>query len=207
MRCTCSPATLGCLRICPSVIMFIHNSLSDTIVDAVHISKFLSKAHKEIPAAVVTLEADPSESNLARAYGLLAGYMICLTGHRKGVIENMTAEEVHLAPEDKDGRRVIKVKKHKTAGTFGHALVPLTKDEYSWLSRFLYHRHKYCRVRSHLLFANSSAGICKRLLRAFQHFPSSDQASAPMLAVLCKRKIKTKSAAYVLHRCHSRNIL
>lgn len=60
------------------------------------------------------------------------------------------------------------VAKHKSAQRFGHALIPLTKEEYTWFKRFVHHRHKYPVGKSSLVFANSNGGIFQRLLNSFQ---------------------------------------
>ncbi|XP_053084218.1 serine-aspartate repeat-containing protein I-like isoform X1 [Pangasianodon hypophthalmus] len=141
---------------------------SKNILDAVHIQTFLEKARRAIPNALVTLEQNPLPQNLYHLFGLLSGFIICLTGHRRGVLLGMEAEEVHAAPKDKNGRRVIMVAKHKTSSKYGHALVPLEKEEYVWFARFLYHRHKYPMGESKLFFANTNGGPFSRLAGTFQ---------------------------------------
>ncbi|XP_026016740.1 uncharacterized protein LOC113029683 [Astatotilapia calliptera] len=138
------------------------------LVDPVHITDFLKKATTHIPEALVELEKNPTPENLDWFYGLLAGFVICTTGHRRGVISNMTVEEVGTAEADGDGRRIIRVKEHKTKETFGHALVPLTKDEYIWFHRFVNHRHRYLGVSSQLIFANTNGGPYAKMLTSFQ---------------------------------------
>ncbi|CAI5658418.1 unnamed protein product [Oreochromis niloticus] len=114
------------------------------------------------------LEKNPTTENLDWFYGLLAGFVICTTGHRRGVISNMTVEEVGTAEADGDGQRIIRVKEHKTKETFGHALVPLTKDEYIWFHRFVYHRQRYPGGSSQLIFANTNGGPYSKMLTSFQ---------------------------------------
>ncbi|CAI5669544.1 unnamed protein product [Oreochromis niloticus] len=116
----------------------------------------------------IELEKNPTTENLDWFYGLLAGFVICTTGHRRGVISNMTVEEVGTAEADGDGRRIIRVKEHKTKETFGHALVPLTKDEYIWFHRFVYHRQRYPGGSSQLIFANTNGGPYSKMLKSFQ---------------------------------------
>lgn len=60
--------------------------------------------------SIVELEKHPTTENLDWFYGLLAGFVICTTGHRRGVISNMTVDEVGTAEADGDGRRIIRVK-------------------------------------------------------------------------------------------------
>ncbi|XP_039468144.1 uncharacterized protein LOC120440226 [Oreochromis aureus] len=141
---------------------------SQMLVDPAHITDFIKKATTHIPEALVELEKNPTTENLDWFYGLLAGFVICTTGHRRGVISNMTVEEVGTAEADGDGRRIIRVKEHKTKETFGHALVPLTKDEYIWFHRFVYHRHRYPGGSSQLIFANTNGGPYSKMLTSFQ---------------------------------------
>lgn len=42
-------------------------------------------------------------------FGLLGGYIIAITGHRKGVVINMTTEEIETAEKTKGGARTIRV--------------------------------------------------------------------------------------------------
>lgn len=63
---------------------------------------------------------------------------------------------------------LLQVKEHKTKETFGHALVPLTKDEYIWFHRFVYHRHRYLGGSSQLIFANTNGGPYSKMLTSFQ---------------------------------------
>lgn len=60
------------------------------------------------------------------------------------------------------------VKQHKTKEAFGLAQIPLTKNEYMWLNRFVYHRHKFPCGDSNIFFSNSNGGTCHDLLEAFQ---------------------------------------
>ncbi|GLD73208.1 uncharacterized protein AKAME5_002453300 [Lates japonicus] len=41
-------------------------------------------------------------------FGLLGGYIAAITGHRKGVVINMTTEEVETAEKTKEGARIIR---------------------------------------------------------------------------------------------------
>ncbi|KAJ8371748.1 hypothetical protein AAFF_G00302550 [Aldrovandia affinis] len=138
------------------------------IVDAKHVTAFLQKSAEALPAALATHEANPTHENLCKLYGLLSGYAVCLTGHRRGVLENMKAEEVLNAQQGRNGERLIKVIKHKTASVFGHAHLALSKEEYLWFARFLEHRQQLAGGNSELVFFNTNGGIFKRLLEVFQ---------------------------------------
>ncbi|KAJ8351003.1 hypothetical protein AAFF_G00165880 [Aldrovandia affinis] len=112
------------------------------IVDAKDVTAFLQKSAEALPAALATHVANPTHDNLCAFYGLLSGYAVCLTGHRRGVLENMRAEEVLNAQQGRNGERLIKVVKHKTASVFGHAHLALSKEEYLWFATFLEHRQQ-----------------------------------------------------------------
>lgn len=130
------------LRIHPLFLMLISCVwLSGLLVKAAHISSYLRKALKEIPAALrkylvrvfffilekhhrvsltcwltiflyftVTLEATPGKAGLEEFYGLLAGFIVCMTGHRRGVLADMRVKDVASADCDASGRRIIGVR-------------------------------------------------------------------------------------------------
>lgn len=58
-----------------------------------------------------TLEEKRSRDALEHVYGLLSGYIVCVTGHRKGVLTNLTVEEFATAEEGELERRIIRVRK------------------------------------------------------------------------------------------------
>ncbi|XP_042244668.1 uncharacterized protein LOC121881094 [Thunnus maccoyii] len=118
--------------------------------------------------AFVTLEACPTERKLEKLYGYLSGYLLCLTGHRRGVLENMKAEEVA---------------KHKNSDTFWHAHIVLKKQEHVWLERFLHHRHQLKGGDSDLVFFNTNGGVHQKLLEAFQNRRPDEK---EQLAVRCQ---------------------
>ncbi len=53
------------------------------------------------------LEEEPH--NIRKLFGLLGGFLIATTGHRKGVIINMSVKEVKTAEKTTRGHRVIRV--------------------------------------------------------------------------------------------------
>ncbi|KAJ7985049.1 hypothetical protein DPEC_G00361110 [Dallia pectoralis] len=69
-------------------------------------------------------------------FGLLGGYIVAVTGHRKGVLLNLTRAEVKEADKQKNGDRIICVEQHKTARYFCQAAIPLQKREYGWFERY-----------------------------------------------------------------------
>nr|XP_046233995.1 uncharacterized protein LOC124053075 [Scatophagus argus] len=141
---------------------------SSILVNPANITAFINKANKGIPLALSTLEREKSREALEHVYGLLSGFIACITGHRKGVITNLKVEEFAQAEEDELGRRIIRVKDHKTKESFGHALIPLMKIEYMWFYRLMYNRHKYPCGKSDLVFSNSNGGPFNDILTSFQ---------------------------------------
>lgn len=63
---------------------------------------------------------------------------------------------------------VSQVEQHRTEDTFGRALIPLYKEEYRWLNRFIYHRHSFPCGDAELFFSNNNGGLCGNLLESFQ---------------------------------------
>ncbi|KAL7385251.1 hypothetical protein ABVT39_018329 [Epinephelus coioides] len=85
----------------------------------------------------IDLEKHPEDrACLKEFFGLLGGYIIATTGHRKGVVINMTTKEVKAAEKTKQGARNIRVGQHKSQRYFGEAAVPLKPSESSWLQRY-----------------------------------------------------------------------
>ncbi|XP_059403527.1 uncharacterized protein LOC132137512 [Carassius carassius] len=99
-------------------------------------------------------------------FGLLGGVMIATSGHRPGVIMNLTVEEFLASKEGKDGHAIF-VKKHKTCASFGHAILPITKGEYNCMAEFLKIRESFEGSQSPHFFFNSKGGVFKGLLKAF----------------------------------------
>lgn len=141
---------------------------SSQLLDLAHITTFLRKTEKEMVPALLTLEKDPSTENLEWFYGLLGDFIVCTTGHGKGVLSNLKVEEVTSAPSDSSQRQIIGVRDHKTRKCFGHALIPLTRPEYMWLERFIYHGHSYSCSDSELFFSNRNSGPFQDILKALQ---------------------------------------
>ncbi|KAF5879896.1 uncharacterized protein DAT39_023604 [Clarias magur] len=87
----------------------VRRSKSDRLVDASKHNLFIEAAPEHIAAALDELEKRPTNRSALRLFfGFLAGYIIAITGHRKGVVINMTTEEVQTAEKAKDGARIIR---------------------------------------------------------------------------------------------------
>ncbi|KAJ8264777.1 hypothetical protein GJAV_G00155070 [Gymnothorax javanicus] len=141
---------------------------SKNLVDAKDIKAFIEMSAEKMPAALADLEAAPTEANLEKLYGYLSGYLMCLTGHSRVVLENMTAEEVLKATKGQNETRLIAVAKRHPSGLFGHAHLVLTKQEHLWLESLLSLKQQLKGGDSQLVFFNSNGGVFHRLHEVFQ---------------------------------------
>ncbi|XP_073805196.1 uncharacterized protein [Danio rerio] len=95
-------------------------------------------AGRKIPALLDSLESNPSTRQQWRFYGFLTGYLTSISGHRCGVFQNLTIQEVEEASRSPDeSAYVINITTHKTNRAFGAAQLSLNREEYSWFRRFL----------------------------------------------------------------------
>ncbi|XP_026010597.1 uncharacterized protein LOC113013696 isoform X4 [Astatotilapia calliptera] len=143
----------------------VWRSKSNRLVQAEKHALLIEEAPQKIAAALDYLEKQPQNRSIVKLFfGLLGGYIIAITGHRKGVIINMTTEEVDMAEKTKQGGRIIRVKQHKTQRYHGQAAVPLYKNEYTWLQRYN-HIREYVEGGSEAptFFHSSSGGVLHRL--------------------------------------------
>ncbi|XP_039667832.1 uncharacterized protein LOC120565842 isoform X2 [Perca fluviatilis] len=160
------------------------------------------------------LEKTPADKKRQRTFfGLLSGYIVVLTGHRKGVL-NMTRKEVKAAEKLKNGDCIIRVEQHKTSRYFGQAAVPLTKQEYSW---FLIYNCLRSRIEGGLeaeTFHTSSGSKCLKLPEYFKEaWESLQLGKAPSFNLLrssvatYKRQLESKAykrvAAFMCHDEHT----
>lgn len=119
-------------------------------------AQFIACASNELPKALRKLQSflkipdnkmqnlkeSSDSSGLDHLFGLLGGLLVGTSGHRPGVILNLTTEEFENCKEGQDGFAIF-VKNHKTCKTFGHAIVPVTKKEYKCMSEFQKLRNKF----------------------------------------------------------------
>ncbi|XP_019211339.1 uncharacterized protein LOC102079580 isoform X3 [Oreochromis niloticus] len=148
----------------------VRRSKSKRLVKAEKHALFIEEAPQKIAAALDDLEKQPQNRTILKLFfGLLGGYLIAITGHRKGVVINMTTEEVEMAEKTKQGARIIRVKQHKTQRYHGEAAVPLYKNEYTWLQRYN-HIREYIEGGSEAstFFHSSSGGVLHRLPEFFK---------------------------------------
>ncbi|XP_066506048.1 uncharacterized protein [Hoplias malabaricus] len=128
---------------------------------------FRREARTVIPKKLEQLRIRKSRTSLQQIFGLLAGYFVVGTGHRTGVLTNLTVSEVTGA-EPGDGSVVIDVAKHKSAGTYGFAQLSLTNEEYGWFTTLLELRDGLEGAESKFFFFSASGGRCLKILLYFQ---------------------------------------
>ncbi|CAL8324507.1 unnamed protein product [Lota lota] len=105
----------------------IENPLS-----AAHQSTFMDKAKIAIPKLLTALRQCSTPSDLEMVYGYISGYLAIVSGHRPVVFTSLKIADVREA-ERKGDRYVLWVGEHKTQRSFGHAQMPLYKEEIQWL--------------------------------------------------------------------------
>ncbi|KAG9273595.1 hypothetical protein AMEX_G12775 [Astyanax mexicanus] len=145
----------------------VRKSISKHIVPKDKSKVFRKEVQKLLPRKIKQLKENPQWDILEQVFGLLSGYFICVSGHRRGVLQNMLVKEVEEA--DVEGENtVIEVSSHKSASTYGYAQLSLKQEEYSWFMELLEVRKEMPGGDSVYFFFNRSGGMCKRLLELFQ---------------------------------------
>ncbi|XP_039505455.1 uncharacterized protein LOC120461372 [Pimephales promelas] len=92
-------------------------------------------AAKAIPDLLTLLENEPTQKTLWRFYEHFAALLACVYGHRGGVLQNITMQEVLGARKSTSEKAyLINVANHKTNMAFGSAPIVLT-EEFSWSCR------------------------------------------------------------------------
>ncbi|XP_053534502.1 uncharacterized protein LOC128632514 [Ictalurus punctatus] len=98
------------------------------------------------------LKARPADPDmLNHCIGLLCAHFFSVSGHRTGVLQNLTTEEFENLEKADGGLFLINVKQHKPASAFGLAKLAVTKLELKWLKAF-------CRLRKHMAGYETSVG-------------------------------------------------
>ncbi|XP_073730814.1 uncharacterized protein [Misgurnus anguillicaudatus] len=132
--------------------------------------KCRSEAKKIIPGLLDQLEEDGLQKTQFQLYGHLTAYFASIYGHRLGVFQNLTMEEVKKAVKSaSSGSYLINISLHKTNQAFGPAQLSLTPEEYSWFRRFLAMRDNLVGGpdATHF-FYTSTPNPCKNLNNHFQ---------------------------------------
>ncbi|XP_039678107.1 uncharacterized protein LOC120572755 [Perca fluviatilis] len=187
------------------------------LVEATDHAWFVKNAPAKISAALDSLEKHPTDKKRQRMFfGLLSGYIVAVTGHRKGAVVNMTRKEVKAADKLKNGDRIIRVEQHKTARYFGQAAIPLTKKEYSWFLRYNCLRSRIeGGLEAETFFHTSSGSECLKLPEYFKEaWEWLELGKAPSfnllrssVATYSKRQLGSKAyrrvAAFMCHDEHT----
>ncbi|KAG9273590.1 hypothetical protein AMEX_G12766 [Astyanax mexicanus] len=114
----------------------IRKSQSHHIVPKEDTKRFRKGVRRVLPKKLKTLESNPSWEILDQVYGMLVGYFVSVSGHRKGVLQNLKVSEVMDADVEGD-HVVVEVSKHKSASTYGHAQLAMNHEEYSWFTKLV----------------------------------------------------------------------
>ncbi|XP_039550555.1 uncharacterized protein LOC120495189 [Pimephales promelas] len=140
------------------------------IIQKATLRKCRELAAKAIPDLLTLLENEPTQKTLWRLYGHFAALLASVYGHRGGVLQNITMQEVLGARKSTSEKAyLINVANHKTNMAFGSAQIVLTEEEFGWVNRLL-------RVKDELpggasakfLFFTSTPNPCKNLNSYFQ---------------------------------------
>ncbi|XP_049334378.1 uncharacterized protein LOC125780445 [Astyanax mexicanus] len=145
----------------------VRKQQSKTILDKHDARSFRQEVKKILSRKIKRLESNPRREILDQIFGLMAGYFISISGHRKGVLQNMLVTEV-LEAEFEEENGIIEVKSHKSASTYGYAQLSVTAKEYEWFTAVLDLRGKFPGGDSPYFFFNRAGGCCRRLLELFQ---------------------------------------
>ncbi|KAI2647251.1 hypothetical protein H4Q32_026407 [Labeo rohita] len=95
--------------------------------------KCRTQAMQAIPELLTLLENNPSQKVQWQFYGHFAALLSSIYGHRGGVFQNITIQEVLAAQKSTSQKAyLINVTSHKTNQAFGPAQIALTEEEYGW---------------------------------------------------------------------------
>ncbi|KAK2829831.1 hypothetical protein Q7C36_017821 [Tachysurus vachellii] len=107
-------------------------SQSERLVDAKRHHAFIEMAPENIAAMLDDLEKQPENRPILRIFfGFLGGYIVATTGHRKGVVINMTTEQVETAEKTKNGGRIIRAKRQLGHKTYRKVATFMCHDEHT----------------------------------------------------------------------------
>ncbi|KAI7808200.1 hypothetical protein IRJ41_020067 [Triplophysa rosa] len=103
-------------------------------------------------------------------YGLFSAFLSSVFGHRGGVFQNMTIQEVMEAKRSStENAFLINIKTHKTNELYGPAQIILMEEEYEWVLRFLILKDQLPGgLGAKFFFFVSTPNPCKNLNNYFQ---------------------------------------
>ncbi|XP_057204406.1 translation initiation factor IF-2-like [Triplophysa rosa] len=140
------------------------------LIPKVVLRRCREEAKKGIPRLLDQLEKDSNQKTQFMLYGYLTAFFASIYGHRCGVFQNLTIQEVEQATRSSSTSAfLINVALHKTNQAFGPAQLSLTCEEYGWFRHLL-------RLRDGLVggpsaryfFYTSTPNPCKNLNNYFQ---------------------------------------
>ncbi|XP_051741200.1 uncharacterized protein LOC127507812 [Ctenopharyngodon idella] len=145
-------------------------SKEERVISKATLRKCRELSKQAIPELLAALESTPTAKNLWRFYGYFSAFLASIYGHRGGVYQNMTIQEVEGARKSTSEKSyVINIESHRTNQAYGPAQVALLEEEYEWSRRFLALRNKLPggKAAKHFFFT-STPNPCKNLNSYFQ---------------------------------------
>ncbi|RXN39294.1 LRR and PYD domains-containing 3-like protein [Labeo rohita] len=132
--------------------------------------KCRTQAMQAIPELLTLLEKKPTQKVLWQFYGHFVALLSSIYGHRGGVFQNITIQEVLAAQKSTSQKAyLVNVTSHKTNQAFGPAQIALTEEEYGWVQRFLRLKDQLPGgTEAKYLFFTSTPNPCKNLNNYFQ---------------------------------------
>ncbi|KAI7796244.1 hypothetical protein IRJ41_019953, partial [Triplophysa rosa] len=98
-----------------------------------------NKSKLGIPEALALLEMDPTLRIQWKFYGLFSAFLSSVFGHRGGVFQNMTIQEVMEAKRSStENAFLINIKTHNTNELYGPAQIFLMEEEYGTRAKFFF---------------------------------------------------------------------
>ena len=175
-----------------------------TLLTNVEMQQFVVLAMQAIPASLTALDRDPQRAqNFSRALGLLAGYILTLTGCRLSSIEGLSVADVFGAQplEGRPGYRLIRLGTHKTSDRYGPARFAINSLEHGWLLRFTSIRRRLpgYRASQQLVFFNSAGNRHKKItphvVLAYSRLIDRQGATATAIRTAVTNVVKKKGTA------------
>ncbi|MGH0170130.1 UNVERIFIED_CONTAM: hypothetical protein FKN15_058203 [Acipenser sinensis] len=126
---------------------------------------FNQQCETTIPELLDLCESAPS--NACTLVGLLCGRLLLHNGHRRGIVMNMSLLDFDSV-KAYTGEFHISVSNHKTAGTFGKAVLVVSTLEHQWLLRYAAMRHKLpgCSYKPTMFSFTNKGNPIKKIGRA-----------------------------------------
>ncbi|XP_056598325.1 uncharacterized protein LOC130417002 [Triplophysa dalaica] len=115
--------------------MTVKRAKDGQLISKALLKKCREEARQKIAQIIDELENTKAQKTQFRFYGYLTAFLASIYGHRCGVFQNMTIDEVRNATKTSN-TYLINVNLHKTNQAFGPAEIALSAEEYSWFDRF-----------------------------------------------------------------------